>query len=196
MTRQQIGNTIVARWQDWAGEGLEHAFLLDAGGGPLVESVVIGEADGEPFAARYNIVCDEKWRTRSIGLSLIGANREGVSLASDGNGNWRELEAEVGELQPRPALSGAVDVDITCTPFTNTLPIRRLGLEAGQSADILVAYIDVPSLAVTADPQRYTCLEPMRRYRFEALDSDFFREIEVDEDGLVVLYPGLFRRVL
>jgi hypothetical protein len=59
-----------------------------------------------------------------------------------------------------------------------------------------VAYIDVPSLTVTADPQRYTCLEPMRRYRFESLGSDFVREIEVDKDGLVVLYPGLFRRVL
>jgi hypothetical protein len=54
----------------------------------------------------------------------------------------------------------------------------------------------VPSLNVTADPQRYTCLEPMRRYRFESLDSDFVREIEVDKNGLVVLYPGLFRRVL
>jgi hypothetical protein len=28
------------------------------------------------------------------------------------------------------------------------------------------------------------------------LDSDFTREIEVDDNGLVVTYPGLFRRVL
>jgi len=48
---------------------------------------------------------------------------------------------------------------------------------------------------VTIDPQRYTCLEPMRRYRYESLDSDFTREIEVDLDGLVVVYPGLFRRI-
>jgi hypothetical protein len=28
------------------------------------------------------------------------------------------------------------------------------------------------------------------------LDSDFDREIEVDKDGMVVTYPGLFKRVL
>jgi hypothetical protein len=54
----------------------------------------------------------------------------------------------------------------------------------------------LPGLAVATDRQRYTCLEPNRRYRYESLDSDFTRDIEVDEDGLVVTYPGLFRRVL
>ena len=107
-------------------------------------------------------------------------------------GNWRRAATATAA----GARTAAIDVDITATPFTNTLPIRRLNLSAGQSADITVAYIDVPSLTVTADPQRYTCLEPMRRYRFESLDSDFMREIEVDEHGLVVLYPDLFRRVL
>jgi len=57
-------------------------------------------------------------------------------------------------------------------------------------------YIRVPDLIVTIDPQRYTCLVAGKRYRYEALDSDFVREIETDENGLVVTYPGLFRRVL
>ena len=46
------------------------------------------------------------------------------------------------------------------------------------------------------DPQRYTCLAPLKRYRYESIDSDFTREIEVDSRGLVVTYPGLFRRLL
>ncbi|MCL4245981.1 MAG: putative glycolipid-binding domain-containing protein, partial [Candidatus Dadabacteria bacterium] len=89
----------------------------------------------------------------------------------------------------------AIDVDIFPTPFTNTIPIRRLGLGAGQSADIIVAYIKLPEMSVTSDPQRYTCVMPLKIYRFESLDSDFKCDIEVDEDGLVVSYPGLFRRV-
>jgi uncharacterized protein len=183
---------IVARWREWEGLGLEHAFVAESDGGIVVESVVMGREGGEAFATRYHIVWDQKWRTKSLAVSLIGVNRGGVALSSDGLGAWRD-EAEQRRL---PALDGAIDVDITCTPFTNTLPIRRLGLGAGESADVVVAYIDVPSLNVTADPQRYTRLEPMRRYRFESLDSDFVREIEVDKNGLVVLYPGLFRRVL
>ena len=58
-----------------------------------------------------------------------------------------------------------------------------------------MVYISLPEFTVTTDPQRYTCLEPGRRYRYESLDSDFVREIEVDAQGLVVTYPGLFRRV-
>lgn len=45
------------------------------------------------------------------------------------------------------------------------------------------------------DPQRYTCLEPHKLYRYESLDSDFTRDITVDENDLVIEYPGLFRRV-
>ena len=82
------------------------------------------------------------------------------------------------------------------TPFTNTLPIRRHGLAAGQAETIQVVCVRFPELEVTSNRQRYTCLEPKQRYRFESLDSDFTREIEVDENGLVVTYPGPFRRIL
>ena len=95
-----------------------------------------------------------------------------------------------------PQLGGAIDIDISITPFTNTLPIRRLNLRTGQSEEILAVYIQVPGLSITTDRQRYTCLETGRRYRYESLDSDFTREIEIDVNGLVVIYPGLFRRVL
>jgi hypothetical protein len=54
----------------------------------------------------------------------------------------------------------------------------------------------LPELTVTTDRQRYTCIEPNRRYRYESLDSDFTRDIEVDGHGLVVTYPDLFRRVM
>lgn len=181
---------IVARWQDWDGSALEHLVLREDDDGIRADSFVIGRANGEAFAARYSVACIREWRARSVTVTLVGQSL-GIQISSDGAGNWRDASGS-----PIDGIDGAIDVDITCTPFTNTLPIRRLGLKAGESAEIVVAYIDVPSLTVTADPQRYTCLEPMRRYRFESLDSDFVREIEVDEHGLVVLYPGLFKRVL
>lgn len=118
----------------------------------------------------------------------MGTNTR-VALTSDGAGRWMRDGVAMG------ALDGAIDVDVSATPFTNTLPIRRLALAAGVSAEILVAYVDVPSLAISAERQRYTCLESARRYRFEALDGDFTRTLEVDADALVVSYPGLFRRL-
>ena len=70
----------------------------------------------------------------------------------------------------------------------------RLNLQHDQSADILVLYIRLPELTVTLDPQRYTCIEAGRLYRFESTDSDFARDIAVDDDGLVLTYAGLFNR--
>ena len=94
-----------------------------------------------------------------------------------------------------PALDGAIDVDIMATPFTNTLPIRRLDLAERQSADIQVAYVSVPDLTLSLARQRYTCLSAGALYRFDSLESGFSRDIGIDRDGLVTEYPGLFRRI-
>jgi uncharacterized protein len=185
-----MSRTLVARWQDWAGDGLQHLVLREGPAEIVAEAVVIGaEEDGRRFAARFRIACDAGWRTRRVEVGLLGAERQ-VVLVGDGAGHWRD---EAGA--PRPDLDGAIDVDLPITPFTNTLPIRRLGLRAGESADLRMVYIVPAEGKAVIDPQRYTCLEPLRRYRYAALDIDFVREIEVDADGLVVTYPELFRRV-
>ncbi len=91
-------------------------------------------------------------------------------------------------------------MDISQTPFTNTLPIRRLGLGPGESAEISVAYVDGTQLQPWPEPQRYTCLEEGGRrgglYRFLSLDGGFTADLPVDADGLVLDYPGLFKRAL
>ena len=113
-------------------------------------------------------------------------------LLADGEGHWKGRGAE-----SVPELDGCIDVDISATPFTNTLPIRRLGLEPGKSTDVEVAYIRVPELLVGPERQRYGCLEAQVEgglYRLEALPSGFTAELPVDADGLVIDYPGLFRR--
>ena len=181
---------IVARWQDWAGKSLEHLVLREGPEGIVAEAALLAEEGGAVFAARYRIVCDPIWQVRCATIGLIGDDRA-IALRSDGAGRWRDSAG-----QSLPQLDGAIDIDISVTPFTNTLPIRRLDLKEDQSAEIVTVYVRLPELTVTTDPQRYTCLERGRRYRFESLDSDFMREIEVDGHGLVVDYPGLFRRLL
>jgi uncharacterized protein len=184
-----MSRTIVARWQDWSGNGIEHLVLRERSEGVVAEAAVLGTAEEFQFAARYRILCDGAWRVRKVEAGLIGDDRR-IELASDGAGHWQDATGG-----PLPHLEGAIDIDLPLTPFTNTLPIRRLDLRAGESAEIRVVYIRLPDFTVTTDPQRYTCLEPGRRYRYESLDSDFVREIEVDTHSLVVTYPGLFRRL-
>ena len=91
-------------------------------------------------------------------------------------------------------LYGAFDVDLTGSPLTNTLPIRRLGLlkaEPGVAHRVSVAWVLLPSLEVVQADQIYTALGDGRvRYASETFSTDLI----VDEDGFVVEYPGLAQR--
>jgi uncharacterized protein len=177
------GVPIEVRWRDWSGQSLERLTLTVGVEGICVRSTI--ESPG--FTARVRIDCDAGWRVRTAEIAL--ANGPTLSLAADGAGSWRDADGSV-----LSQLDGAIDIDLAASPFTNTLPIRRLNLEQGEAAEITVAYVSFPELDPSLDRQRYTCIEPMRRYLFEAVDGTFDREIEVDGDGLVVTYPGLFRR--
>jgi hypothetical protein len=183
-----MSRTLEARWRDWAGTGLQHLVLREGDDEIVAEAAVVGDEEGASFGARFRIACDGAWRVRRVEVETVGGRA--VVLTADGAGHWRD-----GAGSPRPELDGAIDVDLPMTPFTNTLPIRRLNLRAGESADLRVVYIVMPQGSVTLSPQRYTCLSPRRRYRYESLDADFVAEVEVDADGLVVTYPDLFRRV-
>ncbi|MBM3601693.1 MAG: hypothetical protein FJX35_26165 [Alphaproteobacteria bacterium] len=180
--------TIIARWQEWAGTGLQHLVLTQDAERIVADAIAIVSDEGARFTAHFVVTCDARWRTREVEVELFGEGRR-IDLASDGDGNWRD-----GAGVKLPALAGAIDVDITITPYTNTLPIRRLGLGPGQSAELKVCYIEPPALTVRISPQRYTCLTPTR-YRYESLDTGFMRDIEIDGDGLVTIYPDLFRRL-
>jgi len=177
------------RWSAWDGceAGLEHADVRPADGGLTISGIVIGQADGAKFGLHYRLKVDSTWRTRTVHLRTTSGRV--LELESNGQGSWTE------DGKPQPELQGCIDVDIQATPLTNTLPIRRLEWPAGTAADIRLCYIAVPDLAVSPRTQRYTALEPGSLYRFESLDSGFTAELPVDEDGFVLDYPGLFRRM-
>ena len=111
-----------------------------------------------------------------------------LSLATDGAGRWWRDGAELAEL------AGCLDVDVSITPSTNLLPIRRLALDVGAARDVPAAWVRVPSLAVALLPQRYTRLAE-RRWRYESGDGAFVAALDVDDAGLVVRYGELWEAV-
>jgi hypothetical protein len=177
------GREFQAQWTDWAGTSLESLHLQITKTAILAEST-IREADAR---WRYLVECDASWRTRRAHVEGESGSRE---LRSDGAGNWSDRKGG-----PLPMLRGCRDVDISGTPFTNTLPIRRLALGVGEAREVDVAYVATPELELSTERQRYTRLGP-RRFLFESDGGAFSREIDVDAQGLVLMYPGLFRRVI
>ena len=173
-------------WAQSDNPGLEHLQLISDGDGAGIGSVIVGVINDEPFHLRYQIYCDVGWTVHEVALQ---GTESGLNLQSDGEGHWT-----TGAGVPLPDLDGCIDVDIRATPFTNTLPIRRLGLKTGQSAEIQVAYIKVPELEFMPMVQRYTCLNP-NLYRYESIVSGYTADLQVDDDGLVIEYPNQWQRV-
>lgn len=175
------------RWATEQGGGLEHVELESGDAGATAEGVLIGPAGGRLFACSYLLRCDERWRVRSLDVHVAGMGR--VCLRADGAGNWLDADGT-----PLPHLQGCTDVDLSGSPFTNMLPIRRLGEQLQQRQEIRVAYVDLPKLDVQPVSQAYTRVAP-ERVLFESLSRPFSAELEVDGEGLVLRYPGLFTRV-
>lgn len=152
--------------------------------------IVVGVREEKPFRIRYRVDCDGTGTVRRVEIDPLGTGSR-LELEHDGGGNWTENGADA------PELAECRDVDISITPFTNTVPIRRLDLDTGESETIPVVYLDVPAMTATQVEQRYTCLESLSSsggvFRYESLESGFTADLYVDSDGVVVNYPGVFR---
>lgn len=178
-------------WQADGGIGEEHLTLTDRNGVIVADGFAIAKPGETPIRVRYQVVCDAGWVTRGVGISteLAFGSPTVIELRSDGSGHWSNSDGS-----PLPQLDGCVDVDLSVTPFTNTLPIRRLALEPGASETIHVVYINVETLSVEPREQRYTRLSD-DTMRYESVPSGFSAELAIDEDGLVRTYSGLWTRI-
>ncbi|MEE9102794.1 MULTISPECIES: putative glycolipid-binding domain-containing protein [Pseudomonas] len=151
----------------------------------------IDENGGPSYQLDYELNWDEHWRLREARFSVEGGRGvRHLHLLTDGEGHWRTGEGEtLGELD------GCLDIDIWPTPFTNTFPIRRLKLADGQRVELAVVYLEAPALKPVRMRQGYTRVDA-RHYRYENLEGTNFQALlTVDDDGLVLDYPTLFRRI-
>lgn len=169
------------------GVGLEHLLLAER----AADSVVLAFDDERgPLRLTYRLTWDDAWRLRDADLMLATErSTRSLRLQADGQGHWRD-----GDDRALPALDGCRDIDIWPTPFTNTFPIRREPMALGERRQFLMAWVFAPDLTFRPQRQAYTRLAD-RLYLFESLDgSNFQAKLPVDEDGVVLDYPDLFRR--
>ncbi|PZM07649.1 putative glycolipid-binding domain-containing protein [Rhizobium tubonense] len=182
-----------ARWRPFDGEGLEHLTIrpVETSAGAIIRAggTIIGDRGGTPYGVSYRIDCSPHWEV--LFFSVETTDGRTVALWSDGNGHWRHADG-----RPLPDFDGCIDIDLAGTPFTNSLPIRRLDLTPGSAAAKLnMLYIPFDTFEPTRDAQRYSCLKQDALYRYEAEERSFTADLPVDEDGLVLDYPGLFQRL-
>ncbi|WP_020180653.1 putative glycolipid-binding domain-containing protein [Methylopila sp. M107] len=190
MTAFRPPRPLTARWRSLETDGgLDHVTIEVAQDRLVARGAVVGSRGGTPYGVYYRIDMTHGWGVREVAIGA--ADGRGLHLLTDGKGHWA-----TGNGEPLPALAGCVDVDLAGTPFTNTLPIRRRIWSKGERAELKMAYIPFDTFEPAPDGQTYACLEPGRRFLYQASDRSFEAELAIDDDGFVTDYPSLFTRVL
>ncbi|HMB78098.1 MAG TPA: putative glycolipid-binding domain-containing protein [Kiloniellaceae bacterium] len=178
-------------WQSLEEPGFEHLHIVCGDSGIEATGFILRKLGDLHLRNRYEMVLSADWQFRSLSLGSSESGGEAkprrLQLSRDDAGNWSR------EGQTLPELAGCCDVDIQITPFTNSLPIGRLKLAPGESAEVDMVYLPFPALMPQRHRQRYRCLAA-DRYLFEAPDSGFSAELPLDRHGLVLDYPTLFQR--
>src|SRR6266480_2662777 len=101
--------------------GLEHLHLLETATGVVADGLILGTEQATPFRLSYQIRTDSAWHIRECQLQLVGGKDQPLHLYTDGQGRWTDADGRACS-----SLEGCLYVDISTTPFTNTLPIRCL----------------------------------------------------------------------
>ncbi|MCE5288221.1 MAG: putative glycolipid-binding domain-containing protein [Nocardiaceae bacterium] len=142
------------------------------------------------FSASYDLATDDRGIIDRV--TLRTTRKSGVkhtSLTRDEEGFWTVI---TGNSQVRSNFGGAIDIDLSLSPFFSTLTLRRLRSQG------VVGEIEVPMLMVNLiDLSLY---EAIHVYR---IDGDSIQiqtatstaTLTVDADGVVSDYPGLAERV-
>jgi uncharacterized protein len=179
----------VVVWKNLLLDGTDYCALSHTADGWLLKGTVVGVLkDRRPILANYEIYCDVNWLTHRVQIKrTIGSDVKTISLSVERRGVWRSSGQELCEIR------GCDDIDLAVTPATNTLPIRRLNLQIGNSESVIAAWIKFPDLTVEPLSQRYTRLTK-DTYRYES-NTGFSAEIVVDDLGLVTAYPGGWERM-
>ncbi|MFE0473610.1 putative glycolipid-binding domain-containing protein [Streptomyces sp. NPDC058947] len=177
----------VLTWEVSASRGFETAWVQVRDGVLRARGRAVG-MEPEPYWVTYDLDTGDGFVTRRLRVTVDSAGgSRSLDLLHDGGGGW------TADGERLPGVDGALDCDLGLCPLTNTMPVLRHGLHRGPGQlEFLMAWVSVPDLTVRPSRQTYTHRGP-GRVRFAS--GDFRSDLEFDEEGFVVAYPSLARRL-
>lgn len=155
----------------------------------FVQSKIIGCLDKQFWYVDYIVQTNKNWEINAFELS-IDLNGEISTLTGKvEQGVWSINNVERKEFE------NFKFIDISLSPFTNTLPINYLRMGIGDSYEIQVIYINILEGKVEPRKQKYS-RRRNRIYNYQNIPNTFNADIKVDEFGFVISYPKLFKRII
>lgn len=168
-------------WTTWDGAH-EESFSVTWDNEAWTATGIVGRE-----AVQYVLRVAPTWEVRQF-LLFRDVDTPDLWLATDAERRWGEMNGVY-----RPELDGSVDIELACSPLPLIVPIRRLGLGVGESAEVDVITVDHETLGVVRTPARYDRTAG-RTWRRTSLVDGSTREVTVDDHGLVIDEAEQFRR--
>lgn len=138
----------------------------------------------------YTVACDPEWHTLSAKVAgWLGDATVVVEVGVDVQQRWTLNGIEC------PQVAGCQDIDLSFSPSTNLLPIRRLALRVGERANVRAAWLRFPTFSLEPLDQVYEHFGD-DRYRYESAGGAFITVLQVNSVGFVTNYPGLWQQEL
>jgi hypothetical protein len=158
--------------------------LRESPEGAVLEGTAVFRESQRPCRLDYRIVCDGAWRTVSTRITGWFDDAEiDVKVDVDAGRVW-SLNG-----QSSPDVQGCDDIDLSFSPATNLLPIRRTRLAIGARVSVRAAWLFFPDLTLKPLDQTYERVAESL-YRYES--GTFVAMLETNNIGFVTRYPGLW----
>lgn len=176
-------------WRDRSEPSFEYCSLSQTDDGYRFNGDVILRWEQRPVSIRYQILVNRDWHTQRVEVTMkIGARERQFRLHVDAEQRWWRGTEEI------EACRGAFDVDLSFSPATNTLAMRRFALAVGESQTTTTAWVQLPDLSVSPFPQQYTRLSE-NEYLFTSLKDDFKAKLVVNDLAVVTDYECLWESI-
>jgi len=172
-----------AHWTALDREGSDTCRLSRVGEGWLL----VGHArfrDDLGFATLdYVVRLGEGWQTLSADLAGSHEGRGVQARITRENGVWRVNDAA------QEGLENATDLDLSFTPATHLMPLRRLFASAGETLDAPAAWLRYPAARLEPLDRSYTRTGLEDVIAYAARQSGLATRLTVDRSGFVAFCP-------
>jgi hypothetical protein len=178
--------TTAVIWRRLDQPGHDSARLTMASAGAVIEGTAVFRESSRPCRLDYRVECDTDGRTVSTRVrGWLGESSIALDITADLDRAWTMNGRPCAEVM------GCDDVDLSFTPATNLLAMRRLRLAVGDRAAVRAAWLDFPNVALAPLDQVYERVSASR-YRYES-SGGFTALLDIGESGFISHYPGLWQ---
>ena len=180
-------NTESILWRGFVFPGHEACRLFSLNSEWHLEGTAVFSHEEQSCRLDYQIVCDAAWHTLFAKVAgWLGTTVVDIQIKADPSRHWWLNGVEQSDVRD------CIDIDLNFSPSTNLLPIRRLGLAVGETAQVQAAWLRFPSFELEPLTQRYHRLDE-HTYRYESAGGQFVAELKVNHAGFVIDYPGIWQ---